>query len=519
MCAYPKVLQEVAAHHGTVRPPENWEHNSKRSLIRIVPPIPELWNCSIHAECQCNELVSAANRVLGVVPLPTAWGIATLRKEMRRLIVKIPSVQPLSFSETLETFPSERRPRYQQAWESLVLNPLVPADARISAFVKAEKFDPNAKENPDPRMIQARDPRYNLVLARYLRPIEKIIYGLKDSSETRMVAKGLNQGERASLLKEKFQMFEDPVCFSIDASRWDKHVSKPILEIEHSFYLGLHGGHPELDRLLKWQINNKVRTQGGMKYECVGGRMSGDMNTALGNCLLMVLMVRAALRHLKIRAGIMDDGDDCLVICDQKDFEKLKQQLIAIFLEFGQELKIENVTHDIRKVIFCQSQMVFDGEKDLMVRDWRKVLSHACCGTKHWNDPNEVRPMMGLVGACELALSAGVPILQEFALALIRMSDGKTSTIKNVMSTGLYYRIKYECGSLEIPHSKSRPVSDKAREAFTKAFGITASHQRDIEGVLRHWNLDSVVADEFHTEWDSRWEDLTHPDNMRPVLL
>lgn len=508
----------MAAHHGAFRPPDIWEHNSKRHLIRLVPPIPGLWTCFTHAECACNEIISARNRVLGEVPLPDEWGLTAMRKEMRRLAEKAGTFEPWSFERVINSFSSDRRKRYQAAYDDLQVSPLDYRDATISAFVKAEKINPLEKENPDPRMIQARDPRYNLVIAKYLRPVEHFIYNIKDQYGHRMVAKGLNQADRASLLKEKFQMFDDPVCFSIDASRWDKHVSLDVLKIEHSFYQKCLPDYPEFDRLLKWQQVNRVRTANGVKYTCTGGRMSGDINTALGNCLLMVIMVLAAMKSIRVKFSIMDDGDDCLIIVERRDFDRVISQLPGLFLKFGQELKVENVSDNVRGVVFCQSKVVSNGTSDIFVRDWRKVLSHACCGTRHWNDPNLVRPMCGLVGTCELALNAGVPVLQAFALALIRISKGKVAALDKMAATGLVYRVKAEFGNLESArdHAKARPITDEARAAFEEAFDCPVWEQLAIEERLAEWDIESTHAKTLPDEWGPSWEDCRSPEAMIP---
>lgn len=509
MCAWPKTLEPLAAHHGNIRPPESWEHNSKRHLIRIVPPIPGLWTCFTHAECTCNEIISAANRVLGEVPLPSVAGIKMMKSAARRLSERAGHFEPWTFEQVLQSFTADRRKRYQVAYDSLVRDPLDINDARISAFVKAEKINPLEKENPDPRMIQARDPRYNICIAKYLRPIEHFIYNMTDRWGYRLVAKGLNQADRASILKEKFLMFEDPVCFSIDASRWDKHVSMAVLKIEHAFYQSCLPNYPEFDRLLKWQQINQVRTSTGVKYKCFGGRMSGDINTALGNCLLMVIMVQAAMKLLGIKYSLFDDGDDCLVLVESADFSVVESRLAGIFLEFGQELKIENIARDVRSVVFCQSKVVNNGINDIFVRDWRKVLSHACCGTRHWNDPFLVRPMLGLVGVCELALNAGVPILQEFALSLIRNSRGQIASLDKMAATGLVYRVKNEYGTLEDAqkHAKERAVTLAAREAFEEAFDCPIWEQLEIEHRLKLWNITTTTATTVPDEWGLGWED------------
>lgn len=479
-------------------------HESKRHLIRIVPPIPGLWNCFVHADCVCNELVSACNRVVGDVIKPTVEGLRLLRRESKRLARKYPSGEERSLESVLNTFKGSRRAIYERAYQSLAVRPFGDADARIQSFVKAEKTNPLAKVNPDPRMIQARTPRYNLMIAKYLRYVEHLIYNLKHNG-IRSVAKGMNQRVRAETILEKFSRFNDPICFSIDCSRWDQHVSDEVLEIEHGFYQHFYPNSEELRALLRHQRRNKCRTKNGVKYAVRGGRMSGDINTALGNCLLMVIMVRAAMGELDTKYDLLDDGDDCLIFIERSDFERVKEQLPAIFKAFGQELKIENIAERPSEVLFCQSRMVFNGKHHVMVRDWRKVLSQACCGTKHWNIPDMVRPMMGMVAACESVLNAGVPILAPFAAALHRMSRGRMAKL-NACDSGLLRRYQIELGTDKTPTFLNSEISLEARLSFQETFGVMISEQRTIEKALAEWDIDSEIARTVPVELDNTWD-------------
>lgn len=70
-------------------------------------------------------------------------------------------------------------------------------------------------------------------------------------------------------------------------------MSVQALKWEHSIYNAMFRSD-ELAELLGWQLTNKgfARTTDGLiKYEVKGCRMSGDMNTALGNCMIMCALV------------------------------------------------------------------------------------------------------------------------------------------------------------------------------------------------------------------------------------
>jgi hypothetical protein len=417
-------------------------------------------------------------------------------------------------------FKGRRRARYEEAASSLDDKPLIRSDANVKAFIKAEKTNPGAKVNPDPRMIQACNARYNLELGRYLKAFEHDLYKLRGPTGLRAIAKGLNQRERASLLLRKLAQFRSPVVFSLDASRWDQHVSEQILQIEHAFYLKVLYD-PWFAKLLSWQLVNRCFTSNGVRWLVRGNRMSGHMNTALGNCLLMVLMITAAMKSLRIKKwDLLDDGDDCLLIIESQDEALVQANIKQIFLEFGQELKLENRATDPRDVIFCQTRMTIVDGVPLMLRDWRKVLSQACCGNQRWLIPKLVRSMFHAVGSCELALGVGVPILQEFALACLRNGDG-------TMPTGfaddepIYQRMHREMRAFgfkgELSDVKARPVSSESRLEFERTWGVSIQDQLDIEEILRGWQVEEVSAKAVHHELDAKWRlDLSVEDPLAP---
>lgn len=512
VCCAPKQLERAAAHNAGPTNTEGWTHNSRRHLIRIVPPIPGLWLCYTHANCVCNQRVSAANRVLGEVPLPSQEGVRELQLAARRLFARLDNIEPWSLERVANSFTGPRKQRYLDALASLETDPLTKRDALVRGFVKSEKFNPVDKVNPDPRMIQYRGHRYNIHLASYLRPIEHQMWRMKEHNGFRLFAKGLDAERRAMEVRRRFDRFPGCVCYSLDGSRWDKHVAREVLEVEHAVYKRL-APDPELYQLLDWQLTNKCQTMEGTKWRVRGARMSGDMNTALGNCVLMATMVHAFAKKIGLkRWSLLDDGDDCLLFFTVEEEGKVRGALSREFLSYGQEVKLENRATTPEQVVFCQSRPLWDGERWRLVRPWRKVLAQGTSGVKHWNNPNSVRPMFTTLGWCELALSAGVPILQEYALALIRMGRGEQLKTLDVES-GLAERVRAEVGSLEKAFlSKARPITIEARLSFDDAWGVDMWTQLEWERRLREWELDSTIAMTVEDEWDYRWVDMTRPD-------
>ena len=254
-------------------------------------------------------------------------------------------------------------------------------------FVKCERFDPYAKTNPDPRAIQYRSYEFGAALGRFLWPLEHYIYAMRGYGKTlpttRIIGKGLSSTGRAELLRCKYTSFDDPVVFSLDASRFDLHVSEDLLKIEHSIYKHMCND-PELSRLLRMQLRNVGRGPFLEKYGLVGGRMSGDMNTALGNCILMVIMCVAYMssRLPGVRYELMDDGDDCLLILEREHELHVMNTIKSAFLEFGMELKVEGVFYEFESIEWCQCKPIFACGEWKMVRDPIKVTSGAAWGAE-----------------------------------------------------------------------------------------------------------------------------------------
>jgi len=379
------------------------------------------------------------------------------------------------------------------------------SDAGIKMFVKDERIPYNAnKPKPDPRAIQFRGAKYCVALGRYLKPLEHVIYELKGDGKilpnTRVIGKGLSLGGRAMLAKRKWDGFKDPVVVSLDAARFDKHCDKDLLRIEHEFYTTMMP-FEEFCELLAMQLDNRGRTSEGLLYRAIGKRMSGDMNTALGNCVLMVLMVAAfARKFIRNHWDLLDDGDDCLLFIEREDLEMVKREVFAHFLSYGHKIKVENVAYHFEHIVWCQSSPInYSGLGWKFVRNPWKVMMGALGGTKWTTMPRWLRAaMINTIGSAELVLNLGVPVLQAFALALMRNS-GTDTILDERYADVLSLRVKRE---LQTMHStmmrryEPASITDEARISFYKAFGVPPAEQEWMETWLSNWEF-SFSGDEL----------------------
>jgi hypothetical protein len=472
-----------------------------------------------HSSCACNEYISIAGRVIGEVPKPTKEGLARLRKIRKRICARLPLVPEWELDEMPMLYSGRKRDRYLNAAQHVREGDSSDKDARITMFVKFEKseFKPS-KINPDPRAIQFRGPKYCVELARYLKPIEHVLYNLSGDGKLlpagRLIGKGLSMERRARLCVDKFKEMTDTVVLSLDAKRFDQHCSADLLKVEHDVYLSMNN-NPRFRKLLSLQLDNKGTSGHGIKYMTRGKRMSGDMNTALGNCVLMVLMVTTALEGIK--HNILDDGDDVLVFINGVDYDRVMELLKPAFLSFGHEITVEGIARELHEIEWCQAKLVeVTHDQWKFVRTPAKVIANATCGTKYVQAGARGK-LLNTVGLCETIVNAGVPILQEFGLALMRNS--KTQKILKLdMVDKLWYRVDRELGGvpLQVAAAKPQAISESARLSFSLAFGITPFEQVVIEEALARWTFDITQTVTVTGEYDTKqWiTNILHTDEV-----
>lgn len=423
-------------------------------------------------------------------PQPAPGHFANTLAQVRRQILRVmPTVQPVSYDEFVAMYQGRRRTIYEEATTRLLRRGLVKSDAYLSTFVKCEKVNLTKKADPAPRVIQPRQPTYNVALGVFLKPMEHLLYrAIADLWGGPTVMKGYNAADTAKHLRNMWTSFREPVALLLDATRFDQHVSVPALEWEHSVYLACVGAsdRPLLRRLLRMQIKNKGfanLADGRIKYQVDGHRMSGDMNTATGNCLLMSCMVKAYMDSLNVRAKLANNGDDCALFIERKDAALVSNGLSQWFLQMGFNMKMGPLIDEFERVEFCQTYPLDVGDGWVMVRDPRLCIAKDLVSSLPMEQGTSRYAWATAVGECGLSLSGGVPILQEFYSSLIRAGLGVRHK-QNMLHESGFFRLAYN-----MSRSYS-PIHWRARYSFWRSFGVSPSDQVAIEEYYRCLAID-----------------------------
>jgi hypothetical protein len=422
------------------------------------------------------------NWVEPVRPVPGHIG-RTLRSFRNALLEIMPSTPAWSVQRFLDSYDGRKREMYQRAAESLVKEPLGPRDGRISSFLKREKIKSSV-----PRIIQPRTPRYNVEVGRYLKPAEGLLYKAIQSlfGGSPVVAKGMNALEVASLLKTVWDKFDHPAAVGFDAVRFDQHISKEALLFEHTFW-NSYWQEPALREWLSWQTHNVAIARardGVIKYEVHGGRMSGDMNTSSGNVFLMCGMVWAFREHLGVHFELVNNGDDCVIICEERYAAFISQRLQQWFTPLGFPVVADPIVTEFEKIQFCQMQPVLNWRSEyIMVRNFDATMEKDPMSVTNITTYGDVGAWCRAVGLAGSSFSSGIPVYQSYYAALSRAESAGRSvcTVREglgIMSRGL--------------SGGWHAVTQESRYSFYLATGLVPAEQMELELYFDELSVDGT---------------------------
>lgn len=407
-----------------------------------------------------------------------------MSKFTRKLFAEldITPVSRMSLQQFVETSPVHKRKIYEQARMTYLRQGINRRDASVTSFVKGEKV------KKMPRIIQPRGVVFNLIFGCFIRPAEKVVYRAIDRVFGRpTVVSGQNAQGIATMLRSAWDEIVDPVAVPFDLSRMDQHVSETCLDWEHSIYRHQYK-HDNCFGTLNWCLSKTIVNDGQIytsdrngtryriKYVKRGSRMSGDMNTSLGNKSIMCGLLYSYFtgRHglvPRVDYNLVDNGDDCVVIMSREAFTRWKGTGDSIsnwFLSMGFTLTEEPIVDVFTDIRFCQSAPVLLDGVWTMVRGLDALKKDCIC----MKPRAELAAWLGSMRQGGLAVYGNCPIYSAFYDAFPDDARASRAILKN--QSAFYYLARGLTGG-------RREVSDQNRFNFWCTFGVTPTEQRAIE--------------------------------------
>lgn len=431
-------------------------------------------------------------------PKPSPGAFNQLSRFHAALSKHLTKTTRMTSKEFLGFYSGRKLERYSKAVESLDMLPIREKDAWLSTFVKAEKLNLSAKPDPAPRVIQPRDPRYNVEVGRYLRHGEEYLFKAIDKLfGGRTIFKGINSDEAGCAMAELWHSFSDPVGIGMDASRFDQHISRDALEFEHKMWIGMFppSQRKHLAKLLSWQITNKGIARcpdGEIRYKVDGCRMSGDMNTSSGNCYIMCAMIHnwcSAICGVR-KFRLANNGDDCMLVVERKDEELIRAGLIEYCLDLGFTMKVEPSVYVLEHVEFCQTRPVMVDGAYRMIRNLHHSMSKDLHSLNDLQSDTAASAWINAVGVGGRTMNDGVPVLKEF-FKQFPTAKGCNTNSDMAISLAEQYAYKF---SRKGKFLDATPTPE-SRYSFWLAFNLTPDEQIALESGFEPLKMGRILEE------------------------
>ncbi len=418
----------------------------------------------------------------------------------------------LSVDEVADCYKGVKRELYRQAARKYWSDGVRKADATLKMFVKFEKCDLTKA----PRVINPRSAVYNVALGKWLKVNEHAYFDAiaKVLKQPIAIFKGMDVQKQAEAMQELWDSVSDCIGIGADAKKFDMHVSVAALMFEHLFYLrplcqsldhameiysevrrdnfdcceAYEGYHPayRLAWLLVQQLDNRGTgyfADGKIKFRMRGTRASGDLNTSLGNCILMCAMTYAWSKQCGVDFKLANNGDDCMHMIRRCDEAKWRDGLNEFFAAKGFRMVLEPTVEELQEVEFCQSKPCRTIEGIKMVRNPLTLITKGSMCLLPVNNMKSLRKWMMAVGVAEGSLNRGVPVIQAFARAMRR--NGVRCTRSWIDRTYYQSNRAYHADLVV----DDMIITDQARVDFYTSWGITPQEQLHLEKYYDNWQL------------------------------
>lgn len=384
----------------------------------------------------------------------------------------------MSFDEWIETtqYPRHRKEKLT-ALRRRIDEGQISIDWNCDIFIKAECYD----RFKFPRIISARSDSAKVILGPIFRPIEDYVF------EQPWFIKHIPVRERAKYIVDHFGP-GDYTYIVNDHTSFEVHAHTTFSAFEFRLYERLltSTDFAKLRPLLGLQ---NIRTRGYSGR--VASRMSGEMNTSLGNGLANFL----SFAYLMYEAGAGKDDIKCIIEGDDAIFAVPKQYDHAVteaaFSRIGFVVVMERHRR-LGHCGFCSTYFADDGTA-VVVEPLKAYTRLPISFSRPHGRVNDLRFSKALSCAVEYR---GVPILQALGQRLLReYPQGK------FICTDWYERQLFEHDHPSDPI----PITEDARNMYFQMFNIDGPTQEMAERWFETCPTDEifcnpyiVVPDEFY---------------------
>ena len=368
-----------------------------------------------------------------------------VRRYLQKHVRPIDDGEELKAAEWIEStkYPEHRKDQLRKLLSTLDFSgdPMSVRNTRVKCFVKDECY----RSFKHTRSIFARVDEFKLRVAPFFARLEHELYQQPE------FVKHIPVVDRAAYVAEHLGSALGCVYVATDYTAFESHFTTSLLEdCEFQLYrhfAGTNGPANECVRLYTRVVSGINRCEyRNVKAFIKAKRMSGEMSTSVGNGFTNLMVVKFLAEWF----GFSDtkcvvEGDDCLVAFPRdKLYAKPHADLLAkhnriskVCMEYNTTLDMLRVGYvmlgltvklDVHEHLhtagFCS--MVFGPEERIVIPDpVKKIANFGWISGKYQSASLPcLRSLLRGKSLSLLSESRGVPILQEMAIAMVRLTVG-----------------------------------------------------------------------------------------------
>jgi hypothetical protein len=387
---------------------------------------------------------------------------------------KLPDDTDYSFENWITNTPytQERKKELQNLWTDII-DPKDPDFSKVKAFIKDETY-PSYKY---PRNICSRTDAFKCLYGPIVKQVENILFKLPN------FLKKVPAEHKVQHILDHIGDADGHVHVG-DATSWECHFKKWLREAAENqlMYHCLENAPEEIRNNFRWcvrQINGEQKiTFKNVRVVLETLRMSGEMDTSLGNGFTTLMMIEFLCDYYNIEkcGTIFVEGDDNLAA--------LRGTLTKeMFSKLGFMIKVEH-PDSLSEASFCG--LVFDVSEKIMISNPNKYLMEFGWADKKYIGSSRKR-MLELLRAKSLSLKHqhhGAPILDALARYGLRCTKGITVREHWVRKHYGTYRSEEVLHAMKNAKLEKLDPGPMTRALCEKLFGITVAAQIQIERYL-----------------------------------
>jgi len=317
-----------------------------------------------------------------------------------------------------------------------------------------------------------------------------------------------------------YEMLSVPgsIYLTSDYTSFEAHFVEWLMEIERSFYLYMMQYSPDIlvfHEYLRWlggESFNVCRMRGFGVLYLAATRMSGEMNTSLGNTFhnMMVLRFMGWLNDCVVKG--LTEGDDGI----STFYPPERTPTEAQFGRFGWTVKLIPF-HHIGDASFCGN--VFSEDNFVVVTDPIKVLLNlGWAGKKYLGAKtpflNGILKCKAMSAACQYR---GVPIIWAASCRILELLEGVTIPSSFIDAMDSYHKEQTRRWlNTKIVHEVPQP---ETRSLVERLYGYSIESQLELETELLNMPCIQPITIPDHLI-RQEWRDATKffCDEIKPIV-